>query len=140
MITFYINENPMACDPLDINMHGINIMKTDSGGCEYSFNIQTNEMKNKRSLQKICIHVNGPKLSGNKRYGDIKLINKTIDKTGKTTDEVQEHRSIIDIDKLNKFISQLTNIICKAMIGTLTEQISVDFDALEINNVGSSII
>ena len=133
MITFYINGNPMACDPLDINMHGINIMKNDSGGCEYSFNIQTNEMKNKRSLQKICIHVN-PKLSGNKHYGDIKLINKTIDKTGKTTDEVQEHRSIIDIDKLNKFISQLTNIICKAMIGDLTEQISVNFDALEIND------
>ena len=41
MITFYINGNPMACDPLDINMHGINIMKTDSDGCEYSFNIQT---------------------------------------------------------------------------------------------------
>ena len=59
---------------------------------------------------------------------------------GKTTDEVQEHRSIIDIDKLNKFISQLTNIICKAMIGNLTEQISVNFDTIEINNVGSSVI
>ena len=140
MITFYINGNPMACDPLEINMHGINIMKTNTGNCEYSFNMQTNEMKNKRSLQKICIHVNGSKLGRNKYCGDIKLINKTIDKTGKTTDEVQEHRSIIDIDKLNKFISQLTNIICKAMIGGLTEQISVDLDNLEINNVGSSIV